>query len=252
MKAKVLFVIGMCFFLVACGRRVQQKAMDTQQPGDAVTLAADSLSVDLSADRPVVETDSLPAQQQLDALMEEIRARLDSAPLAVRANVMMYGTGLHTIDVWLIVNTPERRRAFQEKVLDSSVLRFYGSTGKEPCNRVGVSDTLGVSLVPEYASFPVDSKDATFLLCNEGTEVVTCGKHYSLAYERDGKWYELPINSYAEDIGYAIKPGGMHRFTGNLHPLVNDNHAGRYRFYTEVWIGDKKVLMMAEFVLAGE
>lgn len=193
--------------------------------------------------------DTLFSQKELDALMEVIRQRWDSVAPAVRANVIGYGTGLHTLDVRLILDTPERRQAFREQVLDSPALRFSGSTGTEPCDEVGTSDTLGMRLMPEFPSFPAGAKEATFLLYNESPDKVLSGEHYKLAYERAGRWYWLPINDYAVDIGHITPSGGTHRFTGRLYPLVNDNHPGLYRFFTEVWIGDKEVLMMAEFRL---
>ena len=181
--------------------------------------------------------------------MEVIRQRWDSVTPVVRANVMGYGTGLHTLDVYLVLNTPERQQAFREQVIDSPALRFSGSTGKEPCLEVGTSDTLGVRLIPEFPSFPVGTEKVTFLLYNESSGKVLSGEHYKLAYERAGRWYWLPINSYAVDIGNITPPGGTHRFTGNLHPQVNGSRPGLYRFFTEVEIGGADVLMMAEFRL---
>lgn len=220
-------------------------------PASAEALPADPPTEAPSTNRPqeASSADTLLSQKQLDALMEVICQRWDSVTPAVRVNVMGYGTGLHTLDVYLVLNTPERQQAFREQVIDSPALRFSGSTGKEPCLEVGTSDTLGVRLIPEFPSFPVGTEKVTFLLYNESSGKVLSGEHYKLAYERAGRWYWLPINSYAVDIGNITPPGGTHRFTGNLHPQVNGSRPGLYRFFTEVEIEGADVLMMAEFRL---
>ena len=238
----------MCLLGAGCSHKAKQadavplSSVDTIPVLEKGEVAADSLA-------DVQACDTLLSQKQLDALMEAIRQRWDSVDIAVRANVMGYGTGMNTLDVWLVLNTPERQQAFREQVIDSPALRFSGSTGTEPCHEVGTGDTLGVRLIPEFPSFPAGSDEATFLLYNEGSSEVLSGEHYKLAYERAGRWYWLPINSYAVDIGCITPPGGTRRFTGHLHPLVNDNHPGLYRFFTKVRIGDREVLLMTEFRL---
>lgn len=217
---------------------------DTVQARQELELAAGS-----GAFRLEQADDSLFSQKDLDALMDQVARRLKRADERVRANVQGYGTGVHTLDVWLILNTPERRRDFRRQVIDSPALRFSGSSGQELCCLTGTDDTLGVSLFPEQVSLPANARSATFLLVNNGTEQVTCGEHYTMAYERDGQWYELPINGMAVDIAYILSPGKTHRFSGGLFPLVNDNRPGRYRFFTRVDIGDRPVQMMAEFRL---
>ena len=249
MNAKHFFLLStMCLLGAGCSYKAKQadavplSSVDTIPVLEKGEVAADSLA-------DVQACDTLLSQKQLDALMEEIGRRWDSVAPCVRANVMTYSTGLHTLDVHLVLNTPERQQAFREQILDSPALRFSGSTGTEPCHEVGTGDTLGVRLIPEFPSFPAGSDEATFLLYNEGSGKVLSGEHYKLAYERAGRWYWLPINSYAVDIGYITPPGGTRRFTGHLHPLVNDNHPGLYRFFTEVTIEGREVLLMAEFRL---
>ncbi len=249
MNAKHFFLLStMCLLGAGCSHKAKQATAASPVADDTVTALPEAPQpAARPAERPMA--DSLFSQKQLDALMEAIRQRWDSVDIAVRANVMGYGTGLNTLDVHLVLNTPERQQAFREQVIDSPALRFYGSTGTEPCHEVGTGDTLGVRLIPEFPSFPAGSDEATFLLYNEGSGKVLSGEHYKLAYERAGRWYWLPINSYAVDIGYITPPGGTRRFTGHLHPLVNDNHPGLYRFFTEVTIEGREVLLMAEFRL---
>ena len=205
--------------------------------------------IQLMAEFQLTDSNAVLSQKQLHALMDSIGRKWESVPAAVRANVAGYGVGAHTLDVHLVLNTPERQGDFRKHVLDSSALRFSGATGKEPCNVAGTDDTLGVSLVPEFSCFPRDAREATFMLYNESESRVTSGEHYKIAYEQGGRWYWLPINDYAVDIAYVTRPGGTHRFTGHLHPQVNDNRPGRYRFFTEVSVGGQEVMMMAEFLL---
>ena len=247
MKTKHLsWILSTALLCAGCGHKTVRGGATSSQP-DGTAAQAEEVSADQSAGLIVIDT--LFSQKQLDALMDTLRRRWDKADPAVRANVMGYGTGLHTLNVHLILDTPERRQAFREQLLDSPALRFFGSTGKEPCRETGTADTLDVSLEPVSPSFPAGSETVAFVLRNVSLGEVVSGEHYRLAYERGGRWYWLPINSLAVDIANITPPGGTHRFTACLHPLVNDNRPGRYRFYTEVTIDGAEVLMMAEFRL---
>ena len=111
------------------------------------------------ASNPQAVTDTVPAVQ------EEIWKRLRMPEnKAVRANVSMSGVGLHEVTFWLVMNTPERRKEFREKIMDAPCLRFEGSDGNEPCTKVGTSDTLGIRLEPFSPSFPAESEKAFFCI----------------------------------------------------------------------------------------
>ena len=77
------------------------------------------------------------------------------------------------------------------------------------------------------------------------------GEGYSLAYERDGQWFYVPINDNVIDIGYMLSPGEEGTFSASLYPDIHPNQPGRYRTFKDVRIGEnrEKVLLMAEFRL---
>lgn len=193
------------------------------------------------------------SQQQLAELMEVMCRRmehLDDEQLA--ANVSSYGIGLHHLEVNLILNTPETRRAFREKILDSPALRFNGPEQPEPNPMVGVTDTLGVSLRPEYSVYSTRSETASFILLNRSGHEVSCGDSYSITYEdKQGTWRTLPIHTAFNSVAYGIDPGGHHQITAHLCPKVHPNKPGRYRLLYNVSFGlhGKEFTMMTEFRL---
>lgn len=193
------------------------------------------------------------SQQQLTELMEVVRRRkerLDDEQLA--ANVVGYGVGLRHLEVDLILNTPEARRAFREKILDSPALRFNGPEEPEPNPMVGVTDTLGVSLRPEYSVYSTRSETALFILQNRSGREVCCGDPYFITYEDEqGTWRTLPINTAFHSVAYGIALGGHHQFTAHLCPKVHSNKPGRYRLLYNVSFGlhGKDFTMMTEFRL---
>lgn len=69
----------------------------------------------------------------------------------------MAGCGIsdHHIYQTFIMNTPEARKAFREKIIDSPAVIFEGPTEKAPNNSMGVSDTLGILLQSDYPVFPL-------------------------------------------------------------------------------------------------
>lgn len=196
------------------------------------------------------------SQQQLAELMEMVRRRmeqLDDEQLA--ANVSGYGIGLHHLEVNFILNTPEARRAFREKILDSPALRFNGPEYPEPNPMVGVPDTLGVSLRPEYSVYSTRSATASFLLLNRSGHEVSCGDPYSITYEDEqGTWRTLPIHTAFNSVAYGIAPGGHHQITAHLCPKVHPNKPGRYRLLYDVSFGlhGKVFTMMTEFHLTDD
>lgn len=205
--------------------------------------------------------DSVFSQKRLKLLQDEVGKRLSFSENAkINKNVVGYGVGIHHLSVDLIVNTPERQKEFREKIVDSPALRFRGSGMDELCTQVGTNDTLGIHLEPERSVYPCSTQTVKFILHNtryvydktsEG--MAYYGERYSLAYERDGKWYKLPINGNFVDLLTVVCPG-EHTLTANLYPEVHPNRPGRYRYFKEVSVGEKreKVLLMAEFRLAGE
>ena len=196
--------------------------------------------------------DSLFSQKDLIVLQRKVRQRLALPENTdVNANVVGYGIGAHHLSINLIVNTPESQQAFRKKIIDSPALQFSGGRMDEPCTKEGISGTLGVHLKTTSPSFSAQSETVTFILSNESGTNVHYGADYSLAYEREGQWYHLPINPNVISIGYVLFPGKTEKLTAHLYPDVHPNNPGRYRYFKEITIGDnrEKILLMAEFRL---
>lgn len=198
-------------------------------------------------------TEGKYSQQELKAILDELRRRYDAlADNKLKSNMTSWGMGLHYIEVRFVLNTPEARQAFREKLMDSPAIRFAGPEQPRPDGRIGITDTLGISLRPEYSVYSNASSTASFVLLNRGDQDIMCGEHYFITFEdENGTWRELPINNIAFDIGYGVRPGGYQLFTASLYPEVHPNKPGRYRFFYDVSLmtSPAKFTMMTEFRL---
>lgn len=196
------------------------------------------------------------SQQQLKTILDELRQKYDGlTDEKLKSNLCSWGMGLRYITVRFILNTPEARQVFREKLIDSPAIRFEGPEQPIVNERTGATDTLGISLHPEYSVYSTDASTVSFVLLNQGSKQLLCGEHYFVTYEDENRiWRELPINDAAIDIGYAILPGGYKLFTARLYPDVHTNKPGRYRFFYEVMLNAgttsrRDILMMTEFHL---
>lgn len=198
-------------------------------------------------------TEGKYSQQELKTILNELRRRYDAlTDKKLKSNMTSWGIGLRYIEVSFILNTPEARQAFREKLMDSPAIRFTGPEQPIPNGRIGITDTLGISLRPEYSVYSNASPTATFVLLNQGSQEIMCGEHYFITFEdENGTWRELPINTMANDIGYGIRPGGHKLFTAHLYPDVHPNKPGRYRFFYDVSLMGTRTnfTMMTEFRL---
>lgn len=207
------------------------------------------------------------SQKQLIAIQEELNHKFESLENgSLKANVTGFGVGLRNIEIRLIVNTPEKQAEFRKKIMNSPAFRFEGPEAPVVDERIGVNDTLGIYLRPEYPFYPVEASQAKFVLYNHSGAEITCGEHYSITYEDEkGVWRELPINGNAVDIAYSVSPDGCRPFSASLYPEVHPNKPGRYRFFYEIRIDrqdrvrkaeyrkpsqDLNLLLMAEFRLS--
>lgn len=178
-------------------------------------------------------TESNYSQQQLMSIVDELNQRFDTlTDKKLKNNMTGWGVGLRNVEVRFILNTPEARQAFREKLMDSPAIRFEGPEQPIINERISITDTLGISLHPEYSVYSTEASTASFILLNQGNKNIMCGEHYFITYEdENGTWRALPINDAAIDIGYMVLPGGHHLFTANLYPEVHSNKPGRYRFF---------------------
>lgn len=197
-------------------------------------------------------TDKTFSEKQLQQLMTVLNRRYDSLPACpLKANMVSWGSTAKDIIVQFIRNTPEARSAFRRLLMDSPAIRFTGPESPVLNNKTGICDTCGVSLRSEFPAYPDTVSTVSFILRNGSDREVGFGEHYSITYEgTDGQWYELPINTFANDLAYCILPGEQFVFTARLYPMVNQNKPGRYRFFFKITIGaGENILMMAEFRL---
>lgn len=197
-------------------------------------------------------TDSTFSEKQLKDLLDELNRRYNVLPKGkLKANLMMWGSTHHFIEVTFIRNTPEAREEFRRLLMDSPAIRFSGPEEPVRNNVTGVSEAHGICLYPEYIVYADTASAASFILLNGSNEAITCGEHYFITYEgKDGQWYELPINTFAVDIAYYVAPGSSRQFVARLYPEVNSNASGRYRFFYEVSLESREnIRMMAEFRL---
>ncbi|MDM8308263.1 energy transducer TonB [Phocaeicola barnesiae] len=238
------------------GRYFDGNTLVLQVRGD--TLRARKILEEVSgskAFRIEMMTDSIFSEKQLKDLLDELNRRYNALPKGkLKANMMMWGSTLHFIEVTFIRNTPEARAEFRRLLMDSPAIRFSGPEEPIRNNVTGVSEAHGISLYPEYIVYADTASAASFILLNGSNEAITCGEHYFITYEgKDGQWYELPINTFANDIAYVLKPDSQHRFVARLYPAVNDNKPGRYRFFYEVSLeSGENIRMMAEFRLTDD
>lgn len=228
-----------------------------QIKGDSVAVR-EQLEEVLESKDFLVEPNLTYTQKELfeinDKLVEQW-TKLQGTP--VMRNATSAGVGTHDIEVRLIVNTPEKRREFREKVMDSPAFRFVGPETPVENATVGVNDIRGVSLQPEYTVYSTDTKQVTFILYNHSGGPIQYGLHYSVTYEdASGVWRELPINGNAVDIALGVGNGGYGDLTASLYPDVHPNLAGRYRFFSHVTLGDPpggaRLPMMVEFRLSDD
>lgn len=145
---------------VGLDRRLQEKSV------------SDSLKIGTADDGDYL-------QRQLLAIHDELRKRLENTTYThIRRNVTGYGVGVHCIDIDLIVNTPEKRKEFREKIMDSPVFCFHGVEVPVINERVGRNHIRGIHIRPEYPVFSTKATQATFILSNHSGGDLTCGEHY--------------------------------------------------------------------------
>lgn len=206
----------------------------------------------------IVEPAGAYTQKELTVIQNKLSERWDALMDApVMQNVVSTGVGINDIEIRLMLNTPEKRKEFREKVMDSPAFRFTGPEKATKNARVGGNDTRGISLRPEYTVYPTDAEKASFILYNNSGGTVYYGGDYTITYEdTDGVWREQPMDRIVLSLAYGVENGEHKPITAFLYPQVHANLPGRYRFFLDVTLGDLQagidVPLMAEFTLSDD
>ena len=192
-------------------------------------------------------------QKQLKEILNVIDSKREKlTDECLKSNLMSWGMGSHHIHVTFIMNTPEARKAFRKKIIDSPAVLFDGTADNTPNDYIGVSDTLGILLQSDYPVYSTQSKRATFVLVNHSQVTLESGASYYITYEdRQGVWRNLPIHTIFNCVAHIIGPGKNKHLSGSLYPEIHHNKPGRYRFFYPVTFTDtgRDVTLMAEFRL---
>lgn len=198
-------------------------------------------------------TDESFTQKQLKEIKDIIWSKREKlTDEYLKSNMAGCGISDHHIYQTFIMNTPEARKAFREKIIDSPAVIFEGPTEKAPNNSMGVSDTLGILLQSDYPVYSTQSKRATFVLVNHSQVILESGESYYITYEdRQGVWRDLPIHTMFNSVAHIIGPGRTRHLSGSLYPEIYHNKPGRYRFFYPVTFTDtgRNITLMAEFKL---
>ena len=167
----------------------------------------------------IVEPAGAYTQKELTVIQNKLSERWDALMDApVMQNVVSTGVGINDIEIRLMLNTPEKRKEFREKVM---------------------------------------AEKASFILYNNSGGTVYYGGDYTITYEdTDGVWRELPMDRIVLSLAYGAENGEHKPITAFLYPQVHANLPGRYRFFLNVTLGDLQagidVPLMAEFTLSDD
>ena len=114
-------------------------------------------------------------------------------------------------------------------------------------NRVGMNDTLGLSLHPERPVCSTHEKQLMFVLSNHGDTSVSFGGYYSYTYEdAEGRWRAVPMDNFVvfqEEL--ILFQGDTYYYFADLFKRT----PGRYRFFLPVRKSDREYTLMTEFQL---
>ena len=231
------------------------------RPSPASSAAASSPVTQEVRNAPCAENQCWPptagmqpfTQKQLNAIADLIYARYDTlTDASLKNNLTSWAVANDHICVTFILNTPEARKAFREKITDSPAVVFEGPAEGVINDYAGVGDTLGILLQSDCPVYSTQATQAAFTLVNQSNTPLECGDEYSVTYEDEsGIWRELPINTVCFDVAYRVDVGGERHLSGHLYPEVHTNKPGRYRFFYEVTLLDTgtDLTLMAEFRL---
>ena len=112
-------------------------------------------------------------------------------------------------------------------------------------NTVGINDTLGLSLHPEFPIYSTKQKQVTFILHNN-SGTIGFGGYYSYTYEDEkGIWRDVPMQLVVFDEEIILWQGNKYYYNAELFRHT----PGRYRFFLTVRRYSKEYTLMTEFQL---
>ena len=113
-------------------------------------------------------------------------------------------------------------------------------------NTVGINDTLGLSLHPEFPIYSTKQKQVTFILHNNSGTDIGFGGYYSYTYEDEkGIWRDIPMQLVVFDEEIILWQGNKYYYNAELFRHT----PGRYRFFLTVRRYSKEYTLMTEFQL---
>ncbi len=113
-------------------------------------------------------------------------------------------------------------------------------------NTVGINDTLGLSLHPEFPIYSTKQKQVTFVLHNNSGTDIGFGGYYSYTYEDEkGIWKDVPMQLVVFDEEIILWQGNKYYYNAELFRHT----PGRYRFFLTVRRYSKEYTLMTEFQL---
>ena len=113
-------------------------------------------------------------------------------------------------------------------------------------NRIGINDTLGLSLHPECPVHSTKEKQITFVLNNNSGADISFGGAYNYTYEDEkGIWRDVPMKLVVFEEEIILFQGHTYYYNAELFKHT----PGRYRFFLTIRRYSRKYTLMAEFQL---
>ncbi len=165
-------------------------------------------------------------------------------------NVVGFGIGTNSVDVMLRWNTKKKQQEFRRQIYSSPAIKFGSKLDPVMDNTTGPSSYQGISIQAEKSAYPPNSTEIKFIITNRSGREAMYGEKYRItAQAKDGNWFLIPTDCVFKDVGHILSDGQSGTLTAHLFPDIHPNQPGTYRFFHEVDIDGKNVLLMATFEL---
>lgn len=111
---------------------------------------------------------------------------------------------------------------------------------------IGINDTLGLSLHPEFSVYSTKQKQINFVLSNHSDANIEYGEFYQYTYnDENGVWRNVPMHLVAFDVSYIL----FQEEETNYNAILFKYTPGRYRFFLTIGKNGKEYTLMTEFRL---